>query len=65
MNLTTQYVTLDTGNTVLVEASMSETGQIFYDVDSPTGITAEEYEQAVSKVSTTAERMVRSKALLG
>ena len=65
LNLTKQYITLDSGNTVLVEASATDTGQIFYDVDSPSGITAEEYEQAVAKVSASAERAMRSKALFG
>lgn len=63
--LTKQYITLDSGNTVLVEANATDTGQIFYDVDSAAGITPEEYEQAVSKVSVSAERAMRSKALFG
>jgi hypothetical protein len=65
IELTKQYVTLDSGNTVLVEADATENGQIFYNVDCPSGITSEEYEQAINKVSTSAERVLRSKALFG
>jgi hypothetical protein len=65
LELTKQYITLDSGNTVLVEANATEAGQIFYDVDSATGVTAEEYEQAINKVSSSAERALRSKALFG
>jgi hypothetical protein len=65
LNLTQQYVTLDTGTTVLVEATATETGQIFYDVDCPTGITPEEYEQAIAKVAPTAERAMRSRGIFG
>lgn len=65
IELTKQYLTLDSGKQVLVEANATETGQIFYDVNSGDGLTAEEYEQAVSRVSATAEKALRSRTLFG
>jgi hypothetical protein len=65
IDLTSQYVTLDSGTTVLVEANATESGQIFYNVDCPSGISPEEYEQAINKVAPTAERAMRSRSIFG
>lgn len=63
--LTKQYLTLESGKMVLVEATASESGQIFYDINCGEGITPEEYEQAVSMASSTAEKALRSRTLFG
>jgi hypothetical protein len=65
IELTKQYLTLDSGKQVLVEANATETGQIFYDVNCGEGLTDQEYEQAVSQVSGTAEKALRSRTIFG
>lgn len=65
IDLISQYITLDTGKTVLVEANATEAGQIFYDVECFDGVTSEEYEQAINMAAPTAEKAMKSKLLFG